>query len=201
MNRVAVVVFAVAVVSSAVAAEPTNALSQAAVETQGRYLSATRREGEVGGQRKLLLELNTLHQGRAEAARAAGQQELARWEEDCAREYAARAARLEKDLAEVTKERVALEPALPAGNLAASESAIYLAKIQERSSDAQQQLAALADVSALYLSQLATNNTPEHITRVSDQLESHRFEERALRRELDNLELRRLEFRALRPQP
>lgn len=206
MNRVAVAVaVGLAFVSSAgpwaAVAAATNTLSLAEVEAQARYLDFTRREGEVAGQRKLLLEFSTLHQGRAEAARNGGQQDLARWENDVATECANRAQRLEKELAEITRERSAMEPALPAGNIASSESAVYLTRLQERTTDAKQQLATLGDVTSLYLSQLATNNTPEQVSQVSDQLERQRYEERALRRELDNLELRRLEFRALRPQP
>lgn len=180
------------------------------VETQARMLSIKAKETELNAQRKLLSELAALHLARADSARSSGNSDVARWEGDAAREYTDRAGRLEKDLVNLAKDRMEAEKAagISANSSAGSSTAVnpqisdgaaYLSKLQEFAWDTEQQLAAIAELTAVHTVRLQTNNTPEEVGRISDELERYRVDQRALRKDLSDFELRRLEFRALRP--
>lgn len=183
-------------------AEASIVQQSALLESQTKYLISLRREAELVGRQKLLQELNVSHTARGEAASKSGQVELTRWEEGLAREYSERAERLDLVIAEVAKERAGFEAVKPLPETANNrDSAIYLSRLDERTREVQQQITALAELGVLSTQQLQTNNTPEHVARVSEQLDNYTREQKWLRRELGDLELKKLEFRALLSRP
>ncbi len=213
MKRMTVLVIVLGLAASelgftACAADQTETNSAAVAEAQGRYLSLIQREAELKAQHRLLTQLSELHTGRAEAARNASQADLSAWENDLARDLTSRATKVSTELAEQAKERSAMESSAQLGVLAPGaggsrtngtylEAAAYMARLQQRMSETEEELAAVSELSNLFVSQLQTNNTPEEVSRISFQVDRQTREIRILKRELSDLDLRRLEFRAL----
>lgn len=213
MKRTTVLVIVLGLVASelaftACAAAQTETNSAAVTEAQGRYLSLIQREAELKAQHRLLTQLSELHTGRAEAARNASQSDLSAWENELVRDLTSRATKISTELATQAKERASMESSAPLGALSSGvagsrtnatylEAAAYMAKLQQRMSETEEELAAVAELSNLFVSQLQTNNTPEEVSRISFQVDRQTREMRNLKRELSDLDLRRLEFRAL----
>lgn len=180
-------------------------------EDRARHTALSRREFELNTRLKLLTELGQEHLARAEAARTARAEDLAKWEGDRSKELMSRAAKELNEMNAVVKQRTALEDAkriiIPdpfedatfKTNSVTPAEAAFLAKLQERTWELERDLNATLDAGQNYALQLQTNSSPDEIGRVSLELEANGRQLRILQRELFELELKRLQFRALRP--
>lgn len=179
-------------------------------DERARYMMLGRRELELNTRFKLLSELGNEFQVRAEAARGTNRADLAEWESFRSKELMDRAASELTELNATTKQRQAIEdarrivvpdPAVPeaiATNTVTPDEAAYLAKLEERMWELEKDLQVVLEEGKVFAAELATNNTPEDIGRISLQLDENGRAVRTVRRDIADLELRKLQFRALR---
>lgn len=197
--------------SLAFAQAPAPAAAPATPQVLARYAELVRADYEFDAQQKLLADLAKAHIDRAAAARDANKADLAAWETDAAKQLQDKSATLDPRLADVKKERTALEEAhkeLAVSLLAATPASItagytpaemtFLDKLQERVLQADQDTAALIEGSKQYSQQILTNNVAEDIARLTILMEQNRRDLHRLEEQKADLELKKLEFRALR---
>lgn len=187
-----------------------SAPSGAGRDERARYMMLGRRELELNTRFKLLSELGNEFQVRAEAARGTNRADLAEWESVRSKELMDRAASELTELNATTKQRQAIEdarrivvpdPAVPeaiATNTVTPDEAAYFAKLEERMWELEKDLQVVLEEGKVFAAELATNNTPEDIGRISLQLDENGRAVRRVRRDIADLELRKLQFRALR---
>lgn len=175
------------------------------------YAALNRQEFEFNTQLRLLSELEQEHRKRADEAGKGEQAAKAKWETDLAQELADKAVTVKKQLEEASKQRVAFEeahkPLSPAlrglrarmtVNGENPEEVAFLAKLDERLWGVDQELKAALDEGTSYAMEIATNNVPDEISRISLLLQENGGRVRQLQKEQAELELRQLEYRALR---
>lgn len=195
----------------ALAQEPATAPAALTPQVLTRYAELVRAGYELEAQQKLLNDLAKAHGGRATEAREASKADQAAWETDAAKQLQDKSAALEARLADVKKERAALEEAhkeLAVSLLATTPGSItagytaaemtFLDKLQERVQQADQDTAALIEGSKQYSQQILTNNVAEDIARLTILLEQNRRDLQRFEEKKADLELKKLEFRALR---
>jgi hypothetical protein len=165
---------------------------------------------ESNAQFELLNQMTQEHRKRAEEA-PPDQGARSQWESELAKELGERAAAILIVLTNTTRERLAFEqthPDLatsgplnsPAGTANGPNAAeiSFLAKLAERRSAVQQEIAATTEAAMLYATQLGTNSSSSYdSSRVSSLLQDNGYYLKQLQKELLDLELKDLEFRAL----
>ena len=173
------------------------------------YATLNRRVVESTAQFELLNQMTQEHRKRAEEA-PPDQGARSQWESELAKELGERAAAILTLLTNTTRERVAFEqshPDLATSTLAnspagatngpnAAETA-FLAKLAERRTAVQQEIAATTEAAMLYAIQLGTNSSSYDSSRVSSLLQENGYYLKQLQKELFDLDLKNLEFRAL----
>jgi len=174
------------------------------------YATLNRRVVESNAQFELLNQMTQEHRKRAEEA-PPDQGARSQWESELAKELGERAAAILIVLTNTTRERLAFEqthldlatPGLlnfPAGTANGPNAAeiSFLAKLAERRSAVQQEIAATTEAAMFYATQLGTNsNSSYDSSRVSSLLQDNGYYLKQLQKELLDLELKDLEFRAL----
>jgi len=177
-------------------------------QDQAQYTRLTQGELQLKTRIALLNELVDEHFRRADEARI-GLPEKAQWETDLAQELRERSIRLLGQLNALTKQRLAFQaahapPAPPSPDALEDNKALnadqlaYLMTLDERLVKVRQELLALDAAAKDFQLELATNNTPEEMGRISDLLNENARESRQWEREESELLLKKLEFRALR---
>jgi len=150
------------------------------------------------------------HRKRAEEA-PPDQGAKSQWESELAKELGERAAAILTLLTNITRERVAFEQAHPdlatstlpnsptgATNGPNAAEITFLAKLAERRTAVQQEIAATTEAAMLYATQLATNSSSSYDSaRVSSLFQDSGYYLKQLQKELCDLDLKNLEFRAL----
>jgi hypothetical protein len=127
-----------------------------------------------------------------------------------AKELGERAAAILTLLTNTTRERLAFEQThpdvatsalsnSPAGAINGPNAAeiAFLARLAERRTAVQQEIAATTEAAMLYATQLGTNSSSYDSSRVSSLLQDNGYSLKQLQKELFDLDLRSLEFRAL----
>ena len=179
-------------------------------EEQVAYAKMNRREVELSARIRLCTEFAEELLKRASDVKT-GMPDHAKWLTDLAQELRDKAAANLKELNETTAQRVAFDAAHgPATNAVVGNGALdqpkplnadefaYVNRLEERTLKIRQDLAFTLDYGKTFALQLATNNTPEAVTRISAMVDENNAMVRILEREEADLDLRKLEFRALR---
>ncbi len=174
------------------------------------YATLNRRVVESSAQFDLLNQMVQEHRKRAEEA-PPDQGARSQWESELAKELGERAAAILTLLTNTTRERFAFEqthpdlatsalPNSPAGasNGPSAAQITFLAKLAERRTAVQQEIAATSEAAILYATQLGTNNSTSYDSSgVSSILRDNGYYLKQLQKELFDLDLKNLEFRAL----
>ncbi len=174
------------------------------------YANLNRRVVESNAQFDLLNQMTQEHRKRAEEA-PPDQGAKSQWESELAKELGERAAAILTLLTNITRERVAFEQAHPdlatstlpnsptgATNGPNAAEITFLAKLAERRTAVQQEIAATTEAAMLYATQLATNSSSSYDSaRVSSLFQDSGYYLKQLQKELCDLDLKNLEFRAL----
>ena len=166
------------------------------------YAALLRSDLEFSTQFKLLSGLAQEHRKRAEEATKADQAQKALWENDLARELSDKSEALLKQLNEVTKQRLAFEPARKNAATTATrlspQDMEFSSKLAERLDRVSQELLAARQNANAYAEGMRTNTIPYGFERAAAAFEQNSRDIRQLEHEQSDLELRRLEFQALR---
>ncbi len=174
------------------------------------YANLNRRVVESNAQFDLLNQMTQEHRKRAEEA-PPDQGAKSQWESELAKELGERAAAILTLLTNITRERVAFEQAHPdlatstlpnsptgATNGPNAAEITFLAKLAERRTAVQQEIAATTEAAMLYATQLATNSSSSYdSSRASSLFQDSGYYLKQLQKELCDLDLKNLEFRAL----
>jgi hypothetical protein len=154
----------------------------------------------LNAQAALLKELAQEHQMRAADSARSNQTEKVKWETELANELQNRNARLAKAIEELTGQQSAVLGTNNASlkSVEGDEEAVFLARVEERLLQINQDLMATLDQARTFGLQLATNKSPENLQWMSFMVEDNQRYVRQLQKEQFDLELRKLEFRALR---
>lgn len=173
------------------------------------YATLNRRVIEANTQFELLNQLAQEHRKRTEATPR--DQGSYQWESELTKELSDQASAILSLLNNVSKERLAVEQAHP--DLAASvlpnsatgatngpnpDEIAFLAKLAEKRTAVQQEIAATTAAASLYYTQLATNSSSGEPSQVYSLIRDNDNSAKRLQKELSDLELKHLEFRALR---
>jgi hypothetical protein len=179
-------------------------------EEQAAYARMNRREVELSAQIRLCTEFAEELLKRASDVKT-GMPDRAKWLTDLAQELRDKAAGSLKELNDISAQRVAFDATHgPTTNAVVGNGALdqpkplnadeftYLNRLEDRTLKIRQELAFTLDYGKTFALQLATNNTPEAVTRISAMVDENNAIVRILEREEADLDLRKLEFRALR---
>jgi hypothetical protein len=157
-------------------------------------------------QSALLKELAEEHVRKAADSAIRNQIDRVKWETELANELQEKNSRLAKIIDQVNSQRAASERAQPpAGTITAKaangegdEEVEYLSKVEERLSQVDQDLRLALEQTKAFTLDLATNNVPENLQRVSALEQENSRYVRGLQKEQFDLVLRKLEYRAIR---